>query len=101
MGAPQTKKSSALSQTSGELTEPTLEVGPGVKEKRESPSTRQIEAQEYDEILKAAGEGIKPAFMAKVHVLNEAIKEIGMGRFQYELFCTAGKYTPLSTRALF
>lgn len=39
---------------------------------------------------KAAMEGIEPAFLAKVHVLNDAIKEIGMGRYQYELFFTAG-----------
>ncbi|ORX35168.1 major facilitator superfamily domain-containing protein [Kockovaella imperatae] len=54
-------------------------------------SCRQVEAQDSSEALKLAhGQGIKPAVMAKVQVLNEAIKEIGMGRFQYELFFTAG-----------
>ena len=59
------------------------------KDKSNKPSFH-IEASDHEDFLKAAGEGIKPAFMAKVHVLNEAIKEIGMGRFQYELFITAG-----------
>lgn len=46
---------------------------------------------------KAAMEGLEPAFYAKVHVLNDAIKEIGMGRYQYELFFTAGKLALCST----
>ena len=40
--------------------------------------------------------GVEPAFLAKVNVLNNAIKEIGMGRFQYELFITAGEFELLS-----
>lgn len=36
--------------------------------------------------LRAQREGIKPAFLAKVEVLNNALSEIGMGRYQYELF---------------
>ena len=50
---------------------------------------------------RAKREGIKPAFLAKVEVLNEAIKDIGMGRFQYELFVTAGTsfLIPLQTRS--
>lgn len=44
--------------------------------------------KERDE--RAAMEGLEPAFYAKVHILNDAIKEIGMGRYQYELFFTAG-----------
>ncbi|KAJ7176818.1 MFS general substrate transporter [Mycena filopes] len=35
-------------------------------------------------------EGIKPIFLAKVKVLNEAIAECGMGRYQWELFLSAG-----------
>ena len=38
----------------------------------------------------AIREGIKPAFYAKVNVLNKAIADIGMGRYQWELFVTAG-----------
>lgn len=38
----------------------------------------------------AEAEGIRPAFYAKVGVLNKAIAEIGMGRYQWELFITAG-----------
>ncbi|KAJ7444567.1 MFS general substrate transporter [Mycena galericulata] len=35
-------------------------------------------------------EGIKPIFLAKVKVLNDAIAECGLGRYQYELFFSAG-----------
>lgn len=41
--------------------------------------------------FRAREAGIEPAFLAKVDILNKAIKEIGMGRFQYELFITAGE----------
>ncbi|KAF7369223.1 MFS domain-containing protein [Mycena venus] len=45
-----------------------------------------------DQILldKAQKEGIKPIFLAKVKVLNEAIAECGLGRYQWELFFSAG-----------
>jgi hypothetical protein len=46
-----------------------------------------------EQIKLAKAEGIKPAFMAKVGVLNDAISDIGMGRYQYELFITAGTST--------
>ena len=49
----------------------------------------QLEPLDHWALAKEAG--IKPAFLAKVDVLNEAIREIGMGRFQYELFFTAGE----------
>ncbi|KAJ7665794.1 synaptic vesicle transporter SV2 [Mycena rosella] len=35
-------------------------------------------------------EGIKPIFLAKVKVLNGAITDCGMGRYQWELFFSAG-----------
>lgn len=38
----------------------------------------------------ARASGTRPAFYAKVNVLNRAISEIGMGRYQWELFVTAG-----------
>jgi hypothetical protein len=38
----------------------------------------------------AKHEGINPAFMAKVTVLNKAMNELGMGRYQWELFFTSG-----------
>ncbi|ORX38077.1 MFS general substrate transporter [Kockovaella imperatae] len=45
----------------------------------------------YDEAKEIAREeGMRPAFYAKVNVLNDAIFEIGMGRYQLELFITAG-----------
>lgn len=40
----------------------------------------------------ARSEGVKPAFVAKVGVLSQAIAECGMGRYQWDLFITAGKY---------
>ncbi|KAK7052097.1 MFS domain-containing protein [Favolaschia claudopus] len=45
-----------------------------------------------DQLLleKAKEEGIKPIFLAKVKVLNDAIAECGLGRYQYELFLSAG-----------
>ncbi|KAL1404903.1 hypothetical protein Q8F55_008514 [Vanrija albida] len=43
-----------------------------------------------DTTLIAQQEGIKPAFLAKVQVLNNALAEIGMGRYQYELFFSGG-----------
>ncbi|KAJ7240861.1 MFS general substrate transporter [Mycena haematopus] len=45
-----------------------------------------------DQLLldKAHEEGIKPIFLAKVRVLNEAIAECGLGRYQWELFFSAG-----------
>ncbi|KAJ6482530.1 MFS general substrate transporter [Mycena sanguinolenta] len=39
---------------------------------------------------KAHEEGIKPIFLAKVQVLNAAIAECGLGRYQWELFFSAG-----------
>jgi len=33
---------------------------------------------------------IDPAYHAKVQLLNDAIQEIGMGKYQWHLFCVAG-----------
>jgi hypothetical protein len=33
---------------------------------------------------------IDPAYHAKVQVLNDAIQDIGMGKYQWHLFCVAG-----------
>jgi len=43
-----------------------------------------------DTTLVAHQEGLKPAFLAKANLLNKAIQEIGMGRYQYELFFSGG-----------
>ncbi|KAM0746089.1 MFS general substrate transporter [Meredithblackwellia eburnea MCA 4105] len=40
--------------------------------------------------LEAQSEGITPIFLAKVNVINNAISECGMGRYQYLLFFSAG-----------
>ena len=37
-----------------------------------------------DDIAHAKREGIQPAFYAKVRVLNAALAELGMGRYQWE-----------------
>ncbi|TKA56132.1 hypothetical protein B0A53_01422 [Rhodotorula sp. CCFEE 5036] len=49
----------------------------------------QILAASINESL-AAAEGIDVQFMAKAGVINGALEECGMGRFQWELFCSAG-----------
>lgn len=43
-----------------------------------------------DTTLIAQQEGLKPAFLAKANILNNAIADIGMGRYQYELFFSGG-----------
>ncbi|GAA5913564.1 hypothetical protein JCM5296_001425 [Sporobolomyces johnsonii] len=47
---------------------------------------------EYDTALeaKAAEEGIDAIFLAKVGVINEALAQCGMGRYQWQLFISAG-----------
>jgi hypothetical protein len=46
------------------------------------------DTSEYMALAKA--EGINPAFMAKVALLNRSMNELGMGRYQWELFFTSG-----------
>ena len=65
----------------------------------EKKGSDQLEPLDHYALAKEAG--IKPAFLAKVDVLNEAIKEIGMGRFQYELFFTAGEWKIFTYPSLF
>jgi hypothetical protein len=48
-----------------------------------------------DTALRAHREGLEPAFLAKVELLNGALAEIGMGRYQYELFIS-GESPPRS-----
>lgn len=40
--------------------------------------------------LVAQQEGIQPIFVAKCTVINKALADIGMGRYQYELFFAGG-----------
>lgn len=35
-------------------------------------------------------DGLDPIYRAKVHSLNQAMQEIGMGRYQWFLFCLTG-----------
>ena len=43
-----------------------------------------------EQIALAEREGLNPAFYAKVLVLNAAIADTGMGRYQWELFMSSG-----------
>lgn len=43
-----------------------------------------------EQIALAEREGLNPAFYAKVLVLNAAIADTGMGRYQWELFFSSG-----------
>lgn len=66
---------------------------------RMEKSEKNVDAEELhftSEESRAREAGIEPAFLAKVEVLNRAIKEIGLGRYQYELFITAGELESLS-----
>jgi hypothetical protein len=35
-------------------------------------------------------DGLDPIYRAKVHCLNQAMQDIGMGRYQWLLFCLTG-----------
>jgi hypothetical protein len=59
---------------------------PRSDEKKSPPHAHDAESLVSETTLRAQKEGIKPAFLAKVEVLNRALAEIGMGRYQYELF---------------
>lgn len=48
------------------------------------------ESLQSEMFIRAKEEGVKPAFLAKVALINEAIAETGMGRYQWELFMTSG-----------
>ncbi|GAA5967349.1 hypothetical protein JCM8115_006115 [Rhodotorula mucilaginosa] len=48
-----------------------------------------VRGAEINEEL-ARAEGIDAHFMAKAQVINESLEECGMGRFQWELFMSAG-----------
>lgn len=58
--------------------------------KAKAAGNADAESLNSDITLVAAQEGIDPAFYAKVQVLNKALAEIGMGRYQWELFFSGG-----------
>ncbi|CAK5284790.1 unnamed protein product [Mycena citricolor] len=63
----------------------------GTEKKYDNEKTAHGDDVSVEALLeKAKQEGIKPIFLAKVKVLNDAISECGLGRHQYELFFTAG-----------
>ncbi len=54
-----------------------------------------IRAEEKDMVTigvdeDAAIDGVSPVYAAKARVLNRAIQEIGMGRYQWQLFFVIG-----------
>ncbi|KAM0746088.1 MFS general substrate transporter [Meredithblackwellia eburnea MCA 4105] len=54
----------------------------------DSHSAKEASLRSFE--LLAKGEGVKPVFLAKVNVLNQAIQECGMGWYQYKLSISAG-----------
>lgn len=58
--------------------------------KAKAAGTADTESLNSDITLAAQEEGIDPAFYAKVQVLNRSLAEIGMGRYQWELFFSGG-----------
>lgn len=63
---------------------------PAYSLKAKAAGTADTESLNSDITLAAQEEGIDPAFYAKVQVLNRALSEIGMGRYQWELFFSGG-----------
>lgn len=53
-----------------------------------------LRAEEKDLVVgvdeDAAIDGVSPVYAAKARVLNRAIQEIGMGRYQWQLFVVIG-----------
>lgn len=70
-------------------TAPELSSGKRFKLSNKEADEKQVDST--DKFSGAKEAGIKPAFLAKCELINEAIKEIGMGRYQIELFFTAGE----------
>lgn len=66
------------------------ESSPPTSLKGKAAGNADTESLNSDITLAAQEEGIDPAFYAKVQVLNRALAEIGMGRYQWELFFSGG-----------
>lgn len=66
------------------------ESSPPTSLKGKAAGNADTESLNSDITLAAQEEGIDPAFYAKVQVLNRALSEIGMGRYQWELFFSGG-----------
>ncbi|TYJ58637.1 hypothetical protein B9479_000473 [Cryptococcus floricola] len=52
----------------------------------EDDAQTNVSSPEDDLVL----DGVEPVYAAKAGVLNQAINDIGMGRYQWQLFCVAG-----------
>ncbi|BEJ15703.1 hypothetical protein CspHIS471_0503080 [Cutaneotrichosporon sp. HIS471] len=58
--------------------------------KKQNGTFHDTESVISDVTLVAQQEGLKPTFVAKVNVINRALAEIGMGKYQWEMFLAGG-----------
>ncbi|KAL5495861.1 MFS1_1 [Sanghuangporus weigelae] len=55
-----------------------------------SDAASSITSVKENETLDLFDDSIDPVYQAKARILNHAIQEIGMGKYQWQLFCVAG-----------
>ena len=64
----------------------------GTSEKSESPRKTDVEASaiqvDTQDVFDEGDSGVDPVYQAKARLLNDAIQEIGMGKYQVCLFFT-------------
>lgn len=65
-------------------------VDGNVPHKKQGGTFVDTESMISDLTLVAQQEGLKPTFVAKCNIINKALADIGMGRYQYELFFAGG-----------
>jgi hypothetical protein len=65
-------------------------VDGNVPAKKQGGTFMDTESVVSDVTLVAQQEGLKPTFVAKCNVINRALAEIGMGKYQWELFFAGG-----------
>lgn len=65
-------------------------VDGNVPAKKQGGNFMDTESVVSDVTLVAQQEGLKPTFVAKCNVINRALAEIGMGKYQWELFFAGG-----------
>ncbi|KAL0952893.1 hypothetical protein HGRIS_007112 [Hohenbuehelia grisea] len=55
-----------------------------------SSSSKPVGGERRTDLYEDEAGSVDPVYQAKAHILNEAIQEIGMGRYQWNLFVVAG-----------
>lgn len=65
-------------------------VDGNVAHKKQGGTFVDTESMISDVALIAEQEGLKPTFVAKCNIINKALSDIGMGRYQWELFFAGG-----------